>query len=87
MKRITISLPEDLAEVVEDEARRRRCSVSELVRDSITRELGVGEHCKPRKLPFIALGKSDYTDTAARFDEYLEEAWDQKLLRREKHGD
>ena len=57
MKRTTISLPDELAQVLEREARRRHSSVSQVARDALTGHLGL-EQSGPRKLPFAALGRS-----------------------------
>jgi len=60
MKRITISLPEELATAVERVAQRDRSSVSEVVRQAIEERLGrAGEG--PRELPFANLGRSGYS--------------------------
>jgi Ribbon-helix-helix protein, copG family len=50
MKRITISLPDDLAERVDREAVRRRTSFSELVRQLLTEGLS-GSDETPREIP------------------------------------
>ena len=72
MKRTTISLPDDLAGIVEREARRRRTSVSEVVRTALESHF---ELDKPRELPFANLGASDHTDTAANAEEILAKEW------------
>jgi Arc/MetJ-type ribon-helix-helix transcriptional regulator len=74
MKRTTISLPDDLAQAVEREARRRSTSVSEVTRDALTKHLGLvpGE---PRQLPFAALGRSGQRTTGRDMEELLEREW------------
>jgi Arc/MetJ-type ribon-helix-helix transcriptional regulator len=72
MKRTTISLPDDLAGIVEREARRRHISVSEVVRAAITTHFKLDE---PRELPFANLGSSGHTDTSERVDEILATEW------------
>lgn len=54
MTRTTISLPDDLAELLLREARRRRVSVSQVVR-SLVAEALVGTPEKPRQIPWAGL--------------------------------
>ena len=70
MKRTTISLPDDLAAAVEREARRRRMPVSGVVREVLEGRFGATD--RPRKLPFVALGKSRKPPIARNFEEALE---------------
>ena len=74
MKRTTISLPDDLAQAVEREARRRSTSVSEVTRDALTKHFGLvpGE---PRQLPIAALGRSGQRTTGRDMEEFLEREW------------
>ena len=74
MKRTTISLPESLATALEREAHRRRVSVSQVVREALTSQLGLSES-EPRKLPFVALGRSGHRNTARDFEEILAAEW------------
>jgi predicted transcriptional regulator len=72
MRRTTISLPEDLAQDIEREARRRRVSLSEVARDALR------EHLDRRAvggLPFIGIGRSGTSDTARRAEEILAHEW------------
>jgi hypothetical protein len=76
MKRITISLPEDLAAALERESQRERTSVSDIARKAIE------AHLQPfpvvngrRQIPFIGIGRSEYTDISERIDEILAEDW------------
>lgn len=75
MKRTSISLPDDLAQTVEREARRRSTSVSEVTRDALTMYFGLtpGE---PRELPVAALGHSGHQNTGRAMEELLERKWD-----------
>jgi predicted transcriptional regulator len=77
MKRTTISLPDDLANALAREARRRNRSASEITRDALARHLGLvaGE---PRRLAFAALGRSGHDDTAQRMEELIEREWDER---------
>jgi len=74
MKRTTISLPDELATVVQREARRRRLSVSEVVRQALESQFGLVDG-QPRRLPFVALGRSGQTDVSERVEEILAEEW------------
>lgn len=73
MHRITISLPEDLAATVADEAERRGTSVSEIVRGAIARAFGGADD--PPSLPFAALGRSGSTTTARDAEDILAKEW------------
>lgn len=74
MKRTTISLPDDLATVLQREAQRRRLSVSEVVRQALESQFGLVDG--RRRLPFVALGHSGQPDIAERIEEILAEEWD-----------
>ena len=63
MKRTTITLTEDLAQIAGREVRRRGVSLSELVREALAAHLGLGGKTR-RRLPFAALGASGHGDTA-----------------------
>jgi hypothetical protein len=74
MKRITISVPDDLAAALEREARRRRMPVSGIAREAIEHRLGrktTGGH----KLPFIGIGRSGSRTTAQDAEEILKAEW------------
>ncbi len=73
MKRITITVPDDLAQRIEREAKRRSCSVSEVARTAFKAELGISDG--PRKIGFASLFSSGEADTASRIDELLAETW------------
>lgn len=74
MKRTTITLPDDVALVLEREARRRRTSVSEVTREALKEHFGLGSD-RPRHLPFAGIVASGTGDTAQRMDEILAEEW------------
>ena len=82
MKRITISLPEDLAAALEREAHQERKSVSEIARKAIEarlRPLPVVDG--KRKIPFIGIGRSKGDGTISqRIDEILAEEWTKENL-------
>jgi Arc/MetJ-type ribon-helix-helix transcriptional regulator len=74
MKRTTISLPDDLAQSLRREARRRDVSASEVTREALQAHLGL-EPGHRRKLSFAALGRSGRASTARDMEELLEHEW------------
>ena len=81
MKRTTISLPDDLARVVEDEARRRGTSVSEVFRSSV-RDALLGS--APRALPFEGLFDDPGMPSAAEIETEIDRTWSDDLDRRRR---
>lgn len=79
MQRITISLPDDVAMVLRDEARRCRKPVSEVAREAIAKRLGISENGKPRDIPFAGIGESKENDLGERAEEYLAATWAQTI--------
>ena len=79
MKRITISLPEELGSAVEREAHRRRVPVSQVIRERLEAKWETGSK---RKIPFAAVGRSGTHDTARRVDEILAQEWEGKRAAR-----
>ncbi len=74
MKRTTLSLPEDLAQALTREARRRSTSASAIARDALAKHL----HLVPgeaRPLPFAALGHSGHRTTARDMEDLLAREW------------
>ena len=73
MKRITITLPDELALMLDREARRQDTSVSDVVRRALT------AHLQPtraaRRLGFIALGRSGKRHTARDAQTILAREW------------
>ena len=84
MKRTTISLPDDLAVAVQREALRRRVSVSEITRRALAEGLGLADG-RSRKLPFAALGRSGYRNTAQDMEEILAREWADDIDRDRDH--
>ena len=70
MKRTTITLPDDLAELVSSEAHRRQTSVSDVVRQLIIRGL-TGSSDKPRTIPWAGLFNDPEMIPGERLDEAL----------------
>lgn len=75
MKRTTISLPDDLAFVVERESRRRGVSVSALAREALAARLGLAADERAREVPFAALIETGEPVPADRAEEVLAEHW------------
>lgn len=75
MRRTTVSLPDDLADALAREARRRSMPVSAITRDALTAYLGIGGPDDRRELPFAALGRSGHSDTAREMEELLAQEW------------
>jgi predicted transcriptional regulator len=74
MKRTTISLPDDLAQSLSREARRRDVSTSELTRQALQEHLGLTPG-RARTVPFAAIGRSGHTNTARDMEQLLEHEW------------
>ena len=74
MKSTTITLPDDVALVLEREAQRRGESVSDVARRALQAYFGLG-HPQPRPIPFAAVGRSGYSDISERLEELLTDEW------------
>lgn len=74
MKRTTLSLPDELATLIEREARRRETSVSEIVRRALVRYFE-RDKLGPREIPFANLGASGFSTTARDHEAVLREEW------------
>jgi hypothetical protein len=74
MKRATITLPDELAEMVDREAVRRQTSFSEVVRQYIVEGLS-GSVAKPREIPWAGLFHDPAMVPAERLDEELAKRW------------
>jgi metal-responsive CopG/Arc/MetJ family transcriptional regulator len=73
MKRTTISLPDDLAVVLEREAQRQATSVSDIARRAISEYLG--RSTPKRRVPFAGIGDSGERHTARDAEEILAAEW------------
>jgi hypothetical protein len=82
MRRTTISLPDELADALEREARRRSLPASAIARDALSDYLGIGRPGEQRELPFASLGRSGQATTGRDMEELLEGAWDLDARRR-----
>jgi hypothetical protein len=74
MKRTTITLTDELAELLAREAERRRMTVSELMRNLITESL-LGSQEKPRDIPWAGLVDEPAMVRAENIDEVLSKTW------------
>ncbi|MGH9459041.1 MAG: CopG family ribbon-helix-helix protein [Thermoanaerobaculia bacterium] len=77
MKRITISVPDELAALIEYEAERRGTSVSDVIRDAVSTALSPPDG---RTLGFEAICDDPALPRASSLDEALEE-WESDLTR------
>ncbi|HEY5429772.1 MAG TPA: CopG family transcriptional regulator [Solirubrobacteraceae bacterium] len=75
MRRTTISLPDELADALEREARRRSLPASAVARDALSAYLGFGRADARRELPFAAIGHSGQNTTGRDMEELLEQEW------------
>jgi len=73
MKRTTITLPDDLADFVDAEARRRESSVSEVIRGFIIQ--GLSGPSEPREIPWAGMFHDPEMVPAERMDEALASTW------------
>ncbi|HXB66060.1 MAG TPA: CopG family transcriptional regulator [Solirubrobacteraceae bacterium] len=76
MTRTTLSLPDDLAEALAREARRRSTSASAIAREAIAKHLRLAPG-EPRPVPFAALGHSGHHTTGRDMEELLAREWDE----------
>ncbi len=79
MKRTTISLPDDIAVLVAQEAGRRGTSVSEVIRSSVLESL-VGSG--PRSLAFAGICEDPELPYGSALEDALSESWMDDLDRR-----
>jgi hypothetical protein len=76
MQRTTVSLPDEVAQALAREARRRNVSASAIAREALVGHLGLGAD-KPRELPFAAVGRSGHRSTARDMEGLIEREWDE----------
>jgi Arc/MetJ-type ribon-helix-helix transcriptional regulator len=74
MKRITVTLPDELATLVDRERRRRDVSAATVIRDAIEARLAPPTDAPSKRYSFIGIGKSKRDDgfSAARIREFYE---------------
>jgi hypothetical protein len=70
MRRTTILLGDDLAELLDFERRRRDRSTAAIVREALTEYLAGGKSV-PKPLPFVGLGGSGHRDIARKAEAIL----------------
>ncbi len=74
MKRTTITMPDELADLVAREARRRDTSVSGLVRSLVERGLNLSSEA-PRVIPWAGMFDDPEAPAAARLDDEVKKHW------------
>jgi Arc/MetJ-type ribon-helix-helix transcriptional regulator len=74
MNRTTVTLPQNLADCVKTEARLRRKSVSQIVREALEQHFHLGKDGL-RELPFEYLVEGGDERLSERVDEILAESW------------
>jgi hypothetical protein len=82
MRRTTISLPDELADALDREARRRSLPASAIARDALSEYLGIGRPDQPRELPFAAIGRSGERTIGRDMEQLLEREWTPDARRR-----
>lgn len=80
MKRTTISLPDDLAELIEHEAKRQGVSVSEWIRRAV-RKAVLGGDSGTRPIPWAGIFDDPTMVRARDLDTELEQSWADDLDR------
>ena len=70
MRRTTILLPDELADQLDYERRRRNRSTAAIVREALTEYLAGGKS-SANPLPFVGLGRSGRRDTARKAETIL----------------
>ena len=74
MRRTTIALTDEVADLLSEEARRRRTSVSAVARELLTEGL-VGSEAKPREIPWAGIIDDPAMPAARDLEEILEREW------------
>lgn len=73
MKRTTVTLPDDLAALLEVERQQRAVSQAAIIREALVAYLRRRQG--PRRLPFVALGRSGTHTTAREAEAILAREW------------
>jgi hypothetical protein len=74
MRRTTVTLPDEIAEMLDSEARRRRTTISEVVRQLVVQGFS-GSPEKPRPIPWAGLFHDPGMIPAEHLDQILQESW------------
>jgi metal-responsive CopG/Arc/MetJ family transcriptional regulator len=80
MRRTTIALPDDLAHLVDHEAKRQGVSVSELIRRFVRQSL-MGTPARPRKIPWAGIINDPEMVHGDDVEEELTKSWADELDR------
>ena len=75
MKRTTLKISDELDARLRHEAARRGVTVSAITREVLEAHFGLQ---RPRRLSFVAAGRSGRSDVSERIEEILAEAWGRK---------
>lgn len=73
MKRLTVTLPDEIATRLDEEHRRRAVPASAIIREAVEHYLGSSETSEP--LGIIGLGASGEHDVSERIEEILLNEW------------
>lgn len=76
MRRITISISDDLFDALQREAQRRSVPAPAIAREALAEFLNLGAPGERLELAFAALGRSGPSDTARKMERLLEQEWD-----------
>jgi len=74
MRRITITLPDEVADLLREEAQRRRTSMSAVARELLTEGL-VESEARPREIPWAGIIDAPEIPPARVLEEVLEREW------------
>lgn len=77
MKRLTITLPDDLAAALHEESERRNVPPDTIIQEAV--EGLVVAHRPRRELRFTNLGASGEHDTSERIEEILAREWGERV--------
>ena len=80
MKRTTITLSDELAELVEREARRQRASVSEIIRRLLSQAI-IGTEERPRQIPWAGIVNDPSLVHGKDIDGELDREWSDDIDR------
>lgn len=83
-RRVSVSMPDEVADILQDEAKRQGIAVSEFMRRMVLQELGLTDGAR-RSLGMAQVGRGTIDNLSQRVDDYLGEHW-LTHLRREKVG-
>lgn len=80
MRRTTVTLPDEIADLLDSEARRRRTTVSEVVRQLIVQGFSNAQE-RPRPIPWAGLFHDPAMIPGEQLDRELQEKWADEIDR------